>query len=86
MEQGKKPPIIILEEDCYTKGFTLRIAGKGAGSIVTTVPRDVVVREARRQGLEVEEFVKKYKAEWLFNNFGGSLLRFKVRDKNEGIS
>ena len=79
MAMVKKSPIIILEEDCYTKDFTIRIAGQDRGSIVTTIPREVVEREARRQGLSVVEFVKGFKAEWLFNNFGGSLLRFIPR-------
>ena len=83
MESLKAPPIIIIEEDTYTKRFRLRIAGKDDQSVVTTVPRDVIRKEARKHGLSIAEFVGKFKAEWLFNDFGGTLLRFIPKTEKE---
>jgi len=63
--------------------YALRKTGEGGKSIETTIPREVVEREARRRGLEVSEFLEEYVAEVLYNDFHGVHITFIKREKAE---
>ena len=53
----------------YRKSYKIRIVG--TGGIEVSLPRVVVERAARKHGLEVKEFVEKFKLVHLYNNFTG---------------
>jgi len=62
-------------KDAYAKSYRMRIVGPG--SLEATIPRAIVEREARKWELCIEEFIKVFQIEYLFNDFGGAFLRFK---------
>jgi len=68
-------------QDTYTKTYRMQIAGLGE-TIRTSVPKEVVEKEAKRHGLKVEEFVKKFRVSWLYNGFDGAWARFVPREEN----
>ena len=72
---SKRKIIAGIVEDAYTKTYKMRIVGPG--SLESTIPRAIVEREARRCKLSIEEFIKVYQVEYLFDDFGGAFLRFK---------
>ena len=58
-------------QDVYRKAYLMQAVGPDGNTIRTSVPRQVVEKEATRLKLTVEEFLDKYKVEWLFNSFPG---------------
>ncbi len=62
-------------KDAYTKSYRMRSVGPG--SLEATIPRAIVEREAKRWGLSIEEFIKIFQVEYLFDDFSGAFLRFK---------
>lgn len=54
----------------------MRRVGSGRQSIEVTIPAEVVEREAQRQGLSILDFVQNFRAEWLYDNFGGAFIHF----------
>lgn len=72
---SKRDIIAEIVEDAYTKSYKMRMVGPG--SLEATIPRAIVEREARRYGLPIEEFIKLYKVQDLFNDFGGAFVRFR---------
>lgn len=84
LSTSKRDIIAHMIEDAYTKSYKMRMVGPG--SLEATIPRAVVEREARRWGLAIEEFIKVFQVEYLFNDFDGAFLRFKRQpsgDKEE---
>ena len=75
-EQNSSKRDIIAEiiEDAYVKAYKMRWVGPG--SLEATIPRALVDREARRQNLSIQEFIKVYQVQYLFNDFGGAFVRF----------
>ena len=69
-------------EDAYSKSYKMRMVGPG--SLEATIPRAIVEREARKCKLSIEEFIKVYQVEYLFNDFGGAFIRFK-RQPSEDV-
>jgi len=61
--------------------YALRRTGEGGKSIETTIPREVVEREARRRGLGVDEFLNEYVAEVLYDDFQGVIVTFAKREE-----
>ncbi len=72
---SKRNVIAEIIQDAYVKSYKMRMVGPG--SLEATIPRAVVEREARRCNLTVEEFIKVYQIEYLFDDFGGAFLRFR---------
>ena len=72
----KQDIIAEIVEDAYTKTYRMRLVGAGS-SVEATIPRAIVEREARKFKLSVDEFIKLFQVEYLFNDFGGAFLRFK---------
>jgi len=80
---SKRDIIAELLEDAYIKSYRMRMVGPG--SLEATIPRVIVEREARKFKLLVEEFVKLFQVEYLFNDFGGAFIRFKRQtDEDKG--
>lgn len=69
-------------KDAYIKSYRMRMVGPG--SLEATIPRAIVEREARKYELPIEEFIKVYQVQYLYNDFGGAFLRFKKRVEDEG--
>lgn len=63
--------IVVTEKDALKKRYKLRRTGRQWLSWETTIPREVIEREARRLGIPLDEFEKRFEAEWLFDNFRG---------------
>jgi len=72
---SKRDIIAEIVENAYTKSYKMRMVGPG--SLEATIPRAIVEREARRYRLPIEEFIKLYKVQYLFNDFGGAFVRFR---------
>lgn len=74
----KEQPTTTTEDpNAITKRYKLR---KGGASLVITLPREAVEREARRLGISEEEAEEKLVGIWSFNSFVGLRLIFKVRE------
>lgn len=67
-------------KDTYQKTYKMQTVGVDGSTIRTSVPREVVEREARRRDLSVEEFVKEFKVSWLYDGFDGAWARFVHKD------
>ena len=72
------------DADAYRRIYKLRVAqgNNSKRSYEVTFPYDVLDKEARKNGLSVEQFVKQFKAVALYNGFEGVRYQFeKVADK-----
>jgi hypothetical protein len=63
------------------KRYKLRVTGKEGRTVETSIPREVVEREARRQGLTLTEALKKLVAVWRYDSFAGLFLCFEPVDQ-----
>ena len=72
---SKRDVVAEIIQDAYIKSYKVRMVGPG--SLEATIPRVIVEREARRHNLSIEEFIKVYQLEYLFNDFGGAFVRFR---------
>lgn len=73
---SKRDIIAEMVKDAYAKSYKMRMVGAGS-SLEATIPRAIVEREARRCNLSVEEFIRLYQVQYLYNDFGGAFLRFQ---------
>ena len=75
-------------EGSYRRTFRMQATGKDGQTARTTVPRDIVKREASRLGLSIRDFLKNYRVEWRYNGFEGAVMIFvpakKDNNSNEG--
>jgi len=79
VKEMEKQFITLTDEEVIIKRYKIRTTGNQNASIETTIPREAFEREARRQGMTVEEAVKKLTAVWRFNSFRGLHLSFEKR-------
>lgn len=66
--------------DTLRRTYRLRPTGREGTALETTIPREVVEREARRNNMAVDEFVKKFDVAWFFDSFDGMHLTFVLRE------
>jgi hypothetical protein len=66
-----------LPKDALRKQYQIRMPVEGRKSFIVTMPYEVVEREARRQGLKLEEFLEKYQVVAHYDNFEGVLYTFE---------
>jgi hypothetical protein len=78
---SKRDIIAEIVEDAYIKSYRMRMVGPG--SLEATIPRAIVEREARKYELSIEEFIKLYEIQYLFNDFGGAFLRFRKQPRED---
>ena len=64
-------------EDAYRRPYRLRMAQPGAKTFEVTFPYEVVEREARKNELSVEEFVKSFQVIAHFNGIEGVVYTFE---------
>ena len=76
-----KIPSLRKIKDTYTKVYRMQIAGDG-DTIRTSVPREVVEREARRRDMTIREFIKNFRIEWRYNNFDGAFMGFVLKKES----
>lgn len=70
-------------EKTLQRAYRLRVAVPGAKSIEVTFPYEVVEREARIMGMEVEEFIRTHQVVAHFDAFDGVLYRFEKIKQRE---
>ena len=63
----------------YRRAYQIRMPVEGRKSFIVTVPYEVVEREARKQGLTITEFIAKFQAVALYDNFDGIHYVFEER-------
>jgi hypothetical protein len=73
-------------QDTYRKAYLMQAVGTDGNTIRTSVPRQVVEKEARRLSLTVKEFLELYKLEWLYNGFPGVYGTFIPIKKEKQVS
>ncbi len=68
------------DKDTYRKVFRMQATGASGKTVRTSVPSEVVEREARRRNMPIEEFITQFRVEWLFNGFEGAWARFVPKE------
>ena len=68
--------------DTYTKTYRMQVAGFGE-TVRTSIPREVVKREAHKKGLSIKEFVKHFRVEWRYNSFDGAYALFVPKEEKD---
>ena len=63
--------------DALRQEYRIRVPLKGAKSFIVTLPYEVVEREARRRGVDIEEFIENYRAVAQYDNFEGIHYTFE---------
>jgi hypothetical protein len=67
-------------QDSYRKSYMMQSVGTDNNTIRTSVPRQIIEREARRLNISISEFISNYKIVWIFDGFSGALTRFEQKD------
>ena len=62
---------ILVTDKALRKRYNLRRTGRQWLSWETTIPKEVIEREARRSRIPLAEFEKHFEAEWWFGDFEG---------------
>lgn len=71
-------------EEGFTRRYIMRRATKEADSVVTTLPKAVIEKAARRRQLSLDEFLAKYQVEYVYNDGEeGFWTRFVVRSEKK---
>lgn len=74
--------IELKDENVFIKRYKIRATGRDGRTIETSIPREVFEREARRQGLTIEEALHKLVVVWRYN-VHGIFLSFEQERKRE---
>jgi len=64
------------------KRVKIRATGANGKSFEVTVPREVVLREARRLGIPPTEAARKLRAVWRYNDFQGLHMELIYDEKS----
>lgn len=75
----KKETLDLNDRNLIIKRYRIRVTGRNGRTVETSVPREVFEREARRQGLTLEEALKRLEAVWRYNSFRGLHLSFEPK-------
>jgi hypothetical protein len=70
------------DRNLILKRYRIRVTGKNGRTIETSIPREVFEREARRQGLTLQEALEKLQAVWRYNSFRGLHLSFEPKERS----
>lgn len=68
------------DRNLIIKRYKLRLCGKEGRTVETSIPREVVEREARRHGLTLAEALQKLVAVWRYDSFAGLFLCFEEKE------
>lgn len=69
-------------QSAYEKCYRIRTTGEGGLNIIVSIPRIVIEKEARQQGLTIEQFIEQYHAVAQYNSFEG--IHYMFKKKNNG--
>ena len=76
-EEKKLPELIAtITSDAYKKVYRVRVTGREGLTYETSIPKSVIQRHAEKVKLTPEKFLQEYRAEWLYDDFGGAFVRF----------
>lgn len=80
----REEKIVIDPVDTYTRRHTMRrvLPSSDSRTVVSTLPLEVVLRAARKRGLELDEFLRSYDVEYLYDGIEGAFLRFVEKEKH----
>lgn len=81
MPKPKDPFFIPSEKESYTKCYRMQSVGE-SNTIRTSVPSEIVEREAKKKDLTVEQFIKTYNIQWLYNGFDGAWANFIPKEES----
>jgi hypothetical protein len=84
MNEKEINTVELTDVNLIIKRYTLRVTGRNGRTVETSIPREVVEREARRQGLTLTEALERLEAVWRYNSFRGLLLSFEPREEPIG--
>jgi len=74
-------PDMVTSEALYKKNYRLRVTGYKEGTVEVSVPKDMVMRLARRVGLTIREYIKQYRAVAIYDEVDSLYYRFeKIED------
>ncbi|MFA5186383.1 MAG: hypothetical protein WC551_07910 [Patescibacteria group bacterium] len=65
-----------------TKNYNMRY--NGPYILETTLPKDVLEREARVQGVSLSDFVRSFELIWYYGSFPGMYVEFRRKGKVAG--
>lgn len=72
--------------DALKRSYKMRAQGEGKLNTVVSIPRQVIIREAEKQGISIEEFIKRFKAVAHYDNFDGIFYAFEeIEGKNDEL-
>lgn len=71
--------------DSYKRVFRMQAAGADGKTTRTTIPRDIVQKEAAKRGIEVKEFLKNFRVVWMYNSFEGAITNFVPVEELESL-
>jgi len=71
----------VAKDNSYVKIYRMQATGADGYTVRVSVPRAVVEKESRRLGLEIKEFTKEYRIQWLYNGFEGAWAKFVPKKK-----
>jgi len=66
-------------QSALTKNYNIRF--NGPYILETTLPKDVLEREARVQGMSLSEYVRSFELIWHYGSFPGMYVEFRRKDK-----
>lgn len=78
----EKQNIQLSDKEVIIRRYKIRATGNQNASIETTIPKEAFEREARRQGMTINEALQKLTAVWRYNSFRGLHLSFEKRRKD----
>jgi len=73
------------ERESYIKTYRMQATGAGGKTIRTSVPSEVVEKEARRLGITVKEFIQHFRVMWLYNGFEGAWAKFVAKEFDDSL-
>jgi hypothetical protein len=62
---------IVIDEKALRKRYSIRRTGRFWRSWETTIPKEVIEREARVLGIPIDKIEDALEVEWRFNSFRG---------------
>jgi len=77
---AREKKVIIELNDAYKKIYRLRRTGEDGLTVETSIPPEVIEKEARKRGLTKKEFVTRFNAQWTYNSFEGMHLAFVEKE------
>lgn len=81
----KETKITLTEKNLLAKRYAIRRPYKGAKAVEISAPYEVIEREARRNDLDVDGFMKQYEVECLYDSFEGLHYRFVIKEDGSGV-